>query len=379
MYYIIYYYYYYKIIVKNMSVKNRVTIEDSLYMRMLYQENGVPVKELCQRFPTYSRATIFRHVKRPLERPFDRRKLNEGRPRKLTLRDERNIVRHVNRLRKVIGPFTVRKIAREAGISKNISVSTVTRVLKRHGYKFLHSRRKGIMKPKDLQNRLKFARTHRNKPLDFWKKNINFYLDGKSFTHKTNPHDEARSTRTMAWRKRSEGLDENCTAKGKKAGTGGRMAHFMVAISHGHGVVLCHQYQERMSGEKFANIITENFPSIFEKTQQGESKLFLQDGCPVQNSAAARRAMEQVDARIFSIPPRSPDLNPIENFFHLVSQQLHEDALKKCITHETYNAYIDRIYKTFKNFPIAEIDKLIASMPTRFKEVIRRRGQRLRF
>jgi len=72
------------------------------------------------------------------------------------------------------------------------------------------------MKRKDLQERMQFARKFGNKPAEFWKRNINFYLDGTSFTHKSNPHDKARSTRTMVWRKKSEGLDINCTTKGRR-------------------------------------------------------------------------------------------------------------------------------------------------------------------
>ena len=68
---------------KNKNKLKRVTMEESLYMRFLYVEKGVPVSELMKRFPGYSRATIFRHVKRPVNRPFDKRQLNKGRPKKL--------------------------------------------------------------------------------------------------------------------------------------------------------------------------------------------------------------------------------------------------------------------------------------------------------
>ena len=45
-------------------------------------------------------------------------------------------------------------------------------------------------------------------------------------------------------------------------------------------------------------------------------KLFLQNEDPSQNSALAREAMEAVGCRLFKIPARSPDLNPIENAFN---------------------------------------------------------------
>ena len=116
-------------------------------------------------------------------------------------------------------------------------MSTISRVLRKHGFRYLHSRRKGIMKPTDFTKRMKFARTALKYSVDIWTKNINFYLDGTVFTHKHSPHDEARSTKTMAWKKKSEGPNPLCTTKGKRASTGDLMAHFMVALSPGRKVV----------------------------------------------------------------------------------------------------------------------------------------------
>ena len=44
------------------------------------------------------------------------------------------------------------------------------------------------------------------------------YLDGKGFVYKCNPIGQARAPKARAWRKKGEGLDLNCTAKGKKEG-----------------------------------------------------------------------------------------------------------------------------------------------------------------
>ena len=62
-----------------------------------------------------------------------------------------------------------------------------------------------------------FARKVKRIPLrDFWTNGIGFYSDGASWTHKTTPCDETRSTIAMVWRKRSEGLAWKCITKGKK-------------------------------------------------------------------------------------------------------------------------------------------------------------------
>ena len=95
-------------------------------------------------------------------------------------------MRQVSRMRSKIGPFTLKRLAHEAGIAGNVSMSTISRALRKHGFQYLHSRRKGIMEPTDFTKQIKFARTALKYPMDFWTKNMNFYLDGTGFTHKLN-------------------------------------------------------------------------------------------------------------------------------------------------------------------------------------------------
>ena len=94
----------------------------------------------------------------------------------------------------------------------------------------------------------------------------------------------------------------------------------MVAISKGKGVVLCKQYCGAIAGRNFARIITE-FDGAFAASCNPDSKVFLQVGCPRQNSACGRRALERKGATIFRILSRSPDLNCIENFFSSCKQK----------------------------------------------------------
>ena len=145
---------------------------------------------------------------------------------------------------------------------------------------------------------------------------ICFYLDGVSFTHKYNPQDEARCHGSKAWKKASEAFE--VTAKGKKEGTGGRMASFYVAISYEKGVVMCEQYEGHINGRLFADIVKEKFPETFSKSTNCKNMLFLQDGDPSQNSAVAKSAFEFIGCKVFSIPARSPDINPIENLFNII-------------------------------------------------------------
>ena len=55
------------------------------------------------------------------------------------------------------------------------------------------------------------------------------------------------------------------------------------------------------------------------------------DGCSRQNSKEALKALEGVGALVFKIRPRSPDLNPIENVFALVTKTFREQVIEENI------------------------------------------------
>ena len=358
----------------------KISIEHSCQIRTLYQISNIRGKKLFGMFPQYSKAQIYVHAKKPIngEPVFDKRKLNKGRPRKFSAHDERSMTRTIPKLRKECGSFTSKRLQLESGTS-HVSNRTFRRHLNAGGYKYLQSRKKGRMSQKDLKIRLKFCRDIEKKKLtqDFWDTGISFYLDGVGFEFKTRPQDQARAPKAREWRKSCEGLDVDCVAKGKKEGK--KNANFMVAISKGKGVVLCKQYFGQITGGKFARIIRTEFDAAFAASSNPVDKVFLQDGCPRQNSACARRAVKRKGATIFSIPSRSPDINCIEIFFHLVSKKLETDTLEQNIEKETFEQFSERVENTLRNFDAVTIDKIIGTMAKRIKEVIKSKGQRIKY
>lgn len=362
-----------------MSNKNKVDRHASMHMRVLHQNAGTSIKELKAMYPQYSQRTIYRHARATgTSEKIDKRKQNKGRPSKLTIRDNRKIVRTLHRLRAETANFTAKRIQEEAGLSNTVSHRTLLRALKKNGYRYLQSRKKGLLTANDKKKRVLFARSNIRKGCDFWCKDIVFYLDGVGFAHKYNPYSEARAASTMQWRKRNEGLAR--TTKGRKEGSGGNIANFMVAVAHDKGVVFCKHYPWTLTGAKFAELIKHCFPLVFEKcgtTPAG--RLFLQDGDPRQTSKAAQKAWVELGCEMFAIPPRSPDLNPIENVFHLIREQLRTDALEKQIRRESYDEFCKRVATTINSFPVHTINKTIESMDRRLEMIIRHRGDRTKY
>ena len=61
---------------------------------------------------------------------------------------------------------------------------------------------------------------------------------------------------------------------------------------------------------------------------------------------------DKIGARKFSIPARSPDLNRIENIFHIVKKKLHQDALEMKIEREDFDEFSARIKRTLESVPV---------------------------
>jgi len=301
-----------------------------------------------------------------------------GRPQKLSKRDKRHILRCLEHLRETEGFFTAERLMQAAGISKKrVSIWTFRRFLNSKGYFFYNARQKGIMSRDDRRNRVRYCqRIRREYPRTVWTEDIGFYLDGVNFVYKTNPNDNSFSPKKRVWRKKNEGLRHGCLAKGRKEGTGANVVRLMVAIAYNKGVIICEEY-EKLNGNYFADFVKRNFVDMFGKADKDNARYFLQDGDPSQNSKVAKDALAKVKAEIFDIPPRSPDLNPIENVFHLAHKRLQQSS--KNILSETRDDFVIRIRAALHSIPVETIDKTILSMDRRIDLVLQNNGERTKY
>lgn len=357
-----------------------VPIEKSMAMRYAYQVGGIKGQKLIKMFKGYSKAVIYRHCKKPLDGELkEDKRIGSciGRPSKVSRLDHRNIKKAIPMLRETEGSFTSKRVQVETGL-EHVSNRTVRRAMNRGGFKYLRSRKKGILNKSDIKKRLAYCKDKikNNICQDFWSYGVSFYLDGVGFVFKTNPMDQAFAPQAREWRRPNEGLSYGCTAKGKKEGS--TQVKFMVAISYDRGVVLCEQYKQ-ISGPKYAKMCDECLPQAFDLSINPRDRRFVQDGDPSQNSAVAKEVLENMGAKVVTIPARSPDLNPIENFFHLIGKAIVEDTKRKNITKETFDEFSSRVKDIIVNFDKKTINSLIGSMDKRIKAVIKAKGERTKY
>ena len=365
-----------------MLTKRRLSPEEKAYILFLRRQSKLSFRKIaaiCRCSPS----TVHKIVKTPIatyRHSVPNRTVLQGRPRKIDERKGRLLIRALYKLRKTEGNFTVKRIITEAGLSQSdVSERTVSRFLNKQGFHFLVSRKKGLITERDMKLRVKFARRmKRDYPQNVWTRRVAFYLDGVSFVHKTRPLDQATAPKGKIWRKKCEGLEPGCTSKGSKSCSGGKQVKLIVGLSYNVGVVLCQQY-DHLDGMFFASFVEKHFKQTFLNARKGNTRLWLQDGDPSQNSAVAYKAMKNINAELLKIPPRSPDLNPCENFFKIVVDALRERAITNKIERESYKDFSERVIDTIYSIPIAQINKLISSMNRRIDAIISNKGKRLKY
>ena len=359
-----------------MVYRRDIPAEKRAYVRYLRDKEHMKLEEIAQ-VCDISTSSVHRITYQKLPEVLKKKRASRGRKRKLSLRQERLILRSIPVLREREGSFTSKRLMQYSRI-RGISDRTIRRLLNRNGYHYLQARKKGLMSASDRMKRVAFARRIiNNYPPDVWTNKIAFYLDGVSFVYKSNPMDQARAPRGRIWRKACKGLKQGCVAKGNKAGTGGKLVKMIVAISYDKGEIVCKQY-DRMCGAFSETFIDENFESMFLAAEKGESRMFLMDGDPSQNSARARAAMSRVGCQLFKIPARSPELNGCENVFNIAASQLRRDALERGITRESYEQFCNRGWQTIEAVPVETINRIIESMNGRLRQIIDKNGERLK-
>ena len=353
------------------------------YIKYLTQGKKLSIKDIARQCRV-SRATVYRLKKDETIDRDQRKECNRdfgGRPHKLSLREERHILRTLSSLRHEEGNFTSIRLMARAGISPKTREQQNNQAIPSKGrLLFPPSKEKGPSLRKGLKRTRKIRQKYQKTLLKGCVEGqcSFFFLDCVSFWYKRNPADQASAPHGRIWCKKCERLMRGCTSKGGKVGSGGKVVKVIVAISYGKGAIVCHQY-DKLDGAHFAKFVRDNFENMFRLTSKNGSRLFVQDNCPVQNSSLARRALRDKKAKQLKLPPRSGDIHCIENFFHAVKVELDKQALELNITRETYEEFSERVIRTIKNMPVDVVDKIIESMDNRISLVLSSKGQRTKY
>lgn len=105
----------------------------------------------------------------------------------------------------------------------------------------------------------------------------------------------------------------------------------------------------------------------------------MQDGATTHTCQATQEFLGKHEVNVLPFwPAFSPDLNPIENVWHLLKQALKKKYRKEGLPSDQYSFYVDA-NSIFHHLCNMHLKKLFNSVKNRLKLVLEGNGQRIRY
>lgn len=335
-----------------MPKKSEFSVEVRAAMVADY-ENGIPTTELSKKYGCHRNSILYQIQKKKIHGTI--RNINgRGRNRATSASEDRKILRHV----KIIPTTTQNSIKNSINSSRNrpISQPTIHRRLREANIKKYTTQKKPFISKANKLKRLKFAREHINKPLEFWR-NI-LWTDESIFSL------DGTWGRQFFYSKPSEKLKRAVVAPTRHSGGG----HLMIwgCISYNsvgpitwlRGKLVQSRYLELLNDVALVagcKLIGENF-------------MLQQDNAPIHKAKMILKFLKDLDQSLLEWPPQSPDLNVIENVWAYIKKKI------PCDVGRTEEATWNAIINAWNTMPTDFLKNLIDSMPRRLAEVMKSKG-----
>ncbi len=288
------------------------------------------VAKVVQTFKKYGTATISQ--RRP------------GRPRKLTPRQERLLMRRVEENRHASSLQLSKEVESQTGVT--ISRNTIRRTLQRNGMHGCRPRKKPFLKPRHKKARLEFARAHADKDEDYW--------DSILWSDETKINVFGTDGFKTVWRRKGEEYKEKCMVPTVKYGGGSVL---MWGCMSAAGVGELHFIDGIMNSQMYCSILKEKMlPSL---RALGRRALFQHDNDPKHTSKATVGFLKKNRVKVIQWPSMSPDLNPIEHLWGILKRQVEHHSPS------SIQSLKEVILEEWKKIDLAKCRQLDHSMPRR--------------
>ena len=241
----------------------------------------------------------------------------------------------------------------EEFVSKKVSVSTVRRSLNNSGLYGRVARRKPLLNDKHRRKRLDFAKRYRSWTSEDWKKVI--------FSDESRFQLFYSNGRTYVRRRKGEEFNENCVVSTVKHGGGSVMVWGCFSADGVGGLA-------RMTTNMDSAVYQDTLERHLLPMVAQSSRIFQQDNASPHTSRSTRQWFSAHKIEVLDWPAQSPDLNPIENLWDIISRRLQSQTWRK--PDEVW----ERISHIWNTMSIAITNQLIQSIPYRLQAVIEAHG-----
>ena len=115
--------------------------------------------------------------------------------------------------------------------------------------------------------------------------------------------------------------------------------------------------------------------AAFCSSQYGTEFLFQQDNAAIHTSSMSTDFFAEQGVNVMDQPARSPDLNPIENMWAIISKEVYRNGKQ----YDSVSALTSTVIKAWKNIQQETLVTLIDFIPHRCIEVLRMQGNKTRY
>ena len=263
-------------------------------------------------------------------------------------------------------PFkSARKIKADAPETfGNVSIRTIQRALKEDLHMpSMRPAKKPLLTERQIQKRLQFCRDHLNKSVEWWRDVM--FSDESNF--KTI---RVTSRQTVRRPPGSNRFDSRYTRKTVKHPPG-VMIWGCFSGKMGRGGLFFMPKNTTMNSDRYIECLTDHLLPFM---RSHGTKRFLQDGAPCHTSKKSMAFLAEQPFEMIDWPGSSPDLNPIENLWNWIKDQLQEIHLTSVphLKEELNRLWIERT-------PLDYLRKLSDSMPRRLQLVLDNKGHMTKY
>ena len=248
----------------------------------------------------------------------------------------------------------------------------IINALHEHNIYFHDMREKPVRTEQDEIDRKVFGRKFEKKPLIFWSRTIQAYLDNKFFPVYLNAPQRVYARKRRArgsYRAPGQGLAKGHTKPPKNLKQNfGKFVHVAVAIS-AKKVICCHIVKGNWGGQAAKEMYVKTLGPALRRTYPSKRRfLVLEDNDPTgYKSGAGVEAKKACKIDTMEFPKRSPDLNPLDYAFwsavnvRLRAQEAHFAEDYK----ESRNKFEKRVKRTILRVPASVLGPMVSSMQRR--------------
>jgi transposase len=293
------------------------------------------------------RKWVKRCFKKPSKKSSFKNRPGQGRKRKLTKAQERQIVK---KAKKEDAPQIAHEVSKK--VKGGISEMTVRRVLKKR-LRYLVREKREAISLRQAERRFEFAKRRLK---DKWKYAL--FVDEKTF--------QVGASKKKSWQDPQHRETDEVKRHPKKIHVwGGIGLHFKTKL---------YFFEENLDSKLYCKILNNRLPPAYSfdiRPQERHKWVLVQDNDPKHTSGLVKEVLDKkAPNRLKDWPSNSPDFNPIEDVWSMMEHDLEQKTPK------TIQALRKTLTKSWENLDMKNVMASIESLPRRLEQCIELKGQR---